>query len=132
MMTALVRSFLSLEASVFGAAALIHAGVLATGYEHAKAQTAETVIALALIAGLVATVISPLSSRTIGLAAQAFALAGTLVGLFTIAVGVGPRTALDLALHVAMIALLVSGLLLVARRRAIAATARHDVSERIR
>jgi hypothetical protein len=120
MMTALVRSFLSLEASVFGAAALIHAGVLVAGYEHAKARTAETVIALALVAGLMATIMAPRSSRGIGLAAQSFALAGTLVGLLTIAVGVGPRTALDLTLHAAMVALLVSGLLLVARRRPIA------------
>jgi hypothetical protein len=120
MMTALVRSFLSLEASVFGAAALIHAGVLVSGYEHAKARTAETVIVLALVAGLVATIMAPRSSRGIGLAAQSFALAGTLVGLLTIAVGVGPRTALDLTLHAAMVALLVSGLLLVARRRPIA------------
>jgi hypothetical protein len=123
MMTNLVRWLLSLDALVFGTAALIHAGVLVRGYEHGKAETAESVIALVLLAGLVASVTSPSSSRTIGLGAQGFALAGTLVGVLTIAVGIGPRTALDLALHAGMIALLVGGLVGVARRPVVASGA---------
>jgi len=42
-------------------------------------------------------------------------LLGTLVGLATIAIGVGPRTAPDIAYHVAIAAILVWGLA-VARR----------------
>ena len=40
------------------------------------------------------------------------ALLGTLVGVFTIAIGVGPRTLPDIAYHVAIIAVLVGGLIL--------------------
>jgi hypothetical protein len=120
-MTGLVRSFLLLETAVFGAAALMHAGVLVHGYEHDKAEIAESVIALVLFGALVGTVIAPSSSRGIGLAAQGFALVGTLVGIFTIIIGVGPRTAVDLSLHAVMVALLISGLLMVARRRLVAA-----------
>ena len=114
-MTSLVRRWLSAEAAIFGAAALIHIGVLIDGYQHAKAATAESVIALVLIAALAATAIAPSSSRAIGLGAQGFALLGTLVGLFTIAIGVGPRTALDLLIHACMIGLLIFGCLAVAR-----------------
>jgi multisubunit Na+/H+ antiporter MnhB subunit len=60
---------------------------------------------------------APGSGRRTGLAAQAFALLGTAVGLFTIAVGIGPRTSLDLALHSGMIVLLVTGLMLASRQR---------------
>jgi hypothetical protein len=119
-MTRLVRSLLSLEASVFGTAALMHAGALVSGYEHGKAETAESVIALVLIAGVIATISAPSASRGIGLAAQAFALLGTLVGIFTIIIGVGPRTALDLMLHAIMVTLLLSGLFVVARRPVVA------------
>jgi hypothetical protein len=122
-MTRLVRSFLLTEALVFGAAALMHAGMLVRGYEHVEARTAEGVIALVLIIALGATAVAPSSSRGIGLAAQGFALAGTLVGLFTIAVGIGPRTVVDLTIHAFMVALLVWGLLAVARRRVVTSTA---------
>jgi hypothetical protein len=57
------------------------------------------------------------TSRTLGLVCQGFALLGTLVGLFTIAIGIGPRTVLDLVLHSATIALLLTGLVLVTRRQ---------------
>ena len=109
-MARLVRSFLAVEAVAFLAAALIHSGVLLRGHEHARAATAETVIGLVLCAGLVASVLAPASSRAAGLSAQGFALVGTLVGLFTIAIGVGPRTAPDLIFHAAILALLALGL----------------------
>ena len=115
-MSTLVRWFLVVEAAVFGSAALIHAGILMSVYEHRAARTAESVIALVLLAGLVGTAIAPQSSRGIGLGAQAFALFGTAVGIFTIAIGVGPRTMLDLTLHTGMVLLLVIGLVLLVRR----------------
>jgi hypothetical protein len=116
-MSATVRLWLACEAAVFAAASLVHAGALLSGYEHSQAQMAEAVIALVLVGGIAGTKIAPASSRAIGLAAQGFALLGTCVGLFMIAIGVGPRTGLDLILHAVMIALLVSGLVVVARRR---------------
>jgi hypothetical protein len=55
------------------------------------------------------------ADRPIGLAAQAFALLGTLVGVFTIAIGVGPRTVADIAYHLAIVVALVWGLVVAAR-----------------
>ena len=72
-------------------------------------------IALVIVAGLVRTFLAPSSTRTIALGAQGFALLGTLVGIFTIAIGIGPRTALDFVIHACMIALLAFGCLTVAR-----------------
>jgi hypothetical protein len=114
-MTSLVHRLLSAEAALFGAAALTHTGLLTEGHQHSKAATAESVIALVLIAGLIGTFLGPSSTRTIALGVQGFALLGTLVGIFTIAIGIGPRTALDLVIHACMIALLAFGSLTVAR-----------------
>ncbi len=116
-MPTLLRWFLAAEVSTFGLAALVHAGVLMHGLEHSHARTAETVIAAVLLAGLAGTVVARASSRAIGLVVQGFALLGTMVGLFTIAIGIGPRTAFDLALHAGMVALLVAGLIVTARSR---------------
>jgi hypothetical protein len=114
-MTSLIQRLLTAEAALFGGAAFMHAGFLIPGHAHWKAATAESVIAVVLLGGLVATLAAPASGRAIGLGAQGFALLGTLVGVFTIAVGVGPRTALDLVIHACMIALLAFGIRAVAR-----------------
>jgi hypothetical protein len=99
------------EAATFVAASLIHSGVMIAGYEHQKARIAEGVIATVLLVGAVLTWIRPAWTRQAGLAAQGFALLGTLVGIFTIIVGVGPRTAPDVAYHVAIVVVLVWGLI---------------------
>ena len=57
-------------------------------------------------------------ARRAGLAAQGFALAGTTVGIFTIAIGVGPRTFADVLYHIIIVCVLIYGLLLAARTRA--------------
>lgn len=123
MRTQPIRLFLFLEAAAFLAAALIHFGLLMDGYEHQKAGTAETVIGAVLLVGLVLTWIRPGWTRRVGLAAQTFALLGTLVGIFTIAVGVGPRTVPDVAYHIGIVVVLVSGLLVAAR------ASRHMISQ---
>lgn len=107
----IVRWFLAAEAALFAIAALIHAGVLLPGYEHTSARNAESVIALVLAAGLTLSAAAPERIRAIGFSAQGFALLGTFVGLFTIAIGVGPQSALDLILHAGMVTLLVVGLI---------------------
>ena len=112
-----IRRFLIADVAIFAAAALVHAGILLGGLEHSLARIAEGVIAGVLAAGLAATFATPASSRTIGLWAQGLALLGTAVGLFTIAIGVGPRTAFDLTLHAGMVALLVVGLVATVRAR---------------
>src|SRR5256885_1263280 len=96
-------------------AALSHFGILVSGYEHRAAGTAESVIAGVLLVGLATTWVGPAFTRGIGLAAQTFALLGTLVGLFTIAIGVGPRTVPDLAYHVSIVAVLIWGLVVAKR-----------------
>lgn len=110
-----IRAFLLIEATAFAAAALVHSGVLVQGYEHRQARIAESVIAVVLLGGLVVSWARPAWTREAGLAVQAFALLGTLVGLFTIAVGVGPRTAPDIAYHVGIVAVLIWGLLFAVR-----------------
>jgi hypothetical protein len=103
------------EAASFVVAALIHSGVFITGYEHPQARIAEGVIAAVLIIGLILTFVRRAWTRSIGLTAQGFALLGTLVGLFTIAIGVGPRTAPDLVYHAAILLVLGWGLVVTAR-----------------
>lgn len=128
-----IRIFLLFQGTLFIAAALTHFGVLLSGYEHQKAGIAESVIGAVLVAGLLLTWIFPASSRTIGLAAQSFALLGTAVGIFTIVIGVGPRTAFDMTLHVCMVAALAVGLFLAARTHAspqtTSSTGRRDVHD---
>ncbi len=91
--------------------ALIAGGArLIAGYAHQRARVAEAVIAIVLLVGLALTWIRPAALRTVGLVAQGFALVGTLVGLFTVAVGVGPRTTADVAYHIVSVAVLGVGL----------------------
>jgi hypothetical protein len=112
-----VQTFLGVEAIAFATAALVHAGILMDGYQHRQAGIAEGVIAGVLLLGLMVSLLRPRSSRVAGLAAQGFALLGTLVGITMISIGVGPQSAFDVALHVCFVTLLVTGLIVVARRR---------------
>jgi hypothetical protein len=123
-MTRTIRGLLLLEATAFAVAASVHYGVSLGGYEHRRAAVAESVIAAVLLAGLALTWVAPRATRAVGLGAQAFALLGTLVGVFTIAVGVGPRTVPDVLYHVAIIAVLIWGLI-VARRAPSAGAQQH-------
>jgi hypothetical protein len=116
-----IRTFLGLEAVAFAAAALVHARILLDGYQHRQASVAESVIGLVLIGALFVSVAIPRVTRAAGLAAQAFALLGTLVGITMIAIGVGPQTSLDVVLHAGFVALLVAGLV-VAKRSTIGRT----------
>jgi hypothetical protein len=104
-----------IEAAIYGAAALVHAGVLAEGFEHRQARIAETIIAVVLLAAAGAAWVRPAWTRRAGLAGQGFALLLTLVGLLTIALGIGPRTAPDIVYHIAVVVMLICGLA-IARR----------------
>jgi len=105
-----IRAFVLFEAATFIAAALVHSGVLVRGYEHQQARTAESVIALVLLAGLALSWIRPARTREVGLIVQGLALLGTLVGVFTIVVGVGPRTVPDVVYHVGIVTVLIGGI----------------------
>jgi hypothetical protein len=115
-MTQTIRLFMFLEAIAFSLAALTHFGVLIDGHQHHKAGTAESVIALVLLLGLALSWTRPASVRVVGLSGQGFALLGTLVGIFTIAIGVGPRTVPDIVFHICIVVVLVSGLVSVRAR----------------
>jgi len=106
-----IRVLLFFEAATFVFASLIHSGVLITGYEHPKARIPEGIIAVVLLLAAVSIWIRPEWTRKAGLAAQAFAFLGTLIGLFTVVIGIGPNTIPDIVYHFAIIAVLVSGLI---------------------
>ena len=106
-----VQFFLSFESAAFILAALVHFGFLANGYEHTKAGIAETVIGTVLAVGFIITLMRPRWTRLTGLIVQGFALLGTLVGAFTIFIGVGPRTVPDVLYHVAIAIILACGLI---------------------
>lgn len=111
-----VQWFLLAAASAFGVAALVHGGVLEAGYQHREAAIAESVIAVVLALALAATGVAPHLTRPLGLAAQGFALFGTMVGIVMIAIGVGPQSAFDIVLHAGFVTLLITGLASTARR----------------
>jgi peptidoglycan/LPS O-acetylase OafA/YrhL len=112
-MRQVTRIFLFGEGSSFVVAGLSHFGVLVKGYEHRQAAIAESTIAAVLLIGCGLTLVLAAQTRAIGIAVQSFALLGTLVGAFTIAIGVGPRTVPDIIYHIAIVVVLVGGLLLV-------------------
>ena len=110
-----VRVLLLSEAATFAAAAAIHLGVLLDGYRHSEAATAETVIALVLLVGLALTWARQPWPPRVAFLAQAFAFVGVVVGLITIALGVGPQTAADVVYHVTIMVVLAAGLTACAR-----------------
>jgi hypothetical protein len=107
-MTQTYRLFLLFEGTSFAIAGLIHSGLLGNGRDQ-PASIAESLIAVVLLIGLMLTWVWPARVRLISLAAQSFALLGTLVGAFTIAIGIGPRSVADIAFHVTILAVLVWG-----------------------
>ena len=111
-----VRGFLLLQIAIFLALVSIHFGLLIGGHRHRNAGTTESVIAAVLVAGLLLTWTPPPWSRRAATAAQSFGILGVLAGLFTIALGIGPRTTLDLALNAALLLTLIAGLAITLRK----------------
>lgn len=111
-----LRPLLLIEAATFAITSLIHFGALLDGYEHRRAGIAEAVIAIVLVAGWVLSRGRSPRRWMIAVGAQVFALVGVLVGLFTIAIGVGPRRVPDVTYHLVILAVLAGSLFLVVRR----------------
>jgi hypothetical protein len=107
-----VRVFLIIQIALFASAALTHFGILIGGHQHSQARIAETVIGAVLLAGLLWTVIRPAFARVVAIAVQVFALLGTGIGIFTIVVGIGPRSMLDVVFHTCMVIALFAGLII--------------------
>ncbi len=112
-----LRWLLFAEAFAFGVALKIHFGILFPGFEHTKAGVAESVIGVVLLLGWGVGMARPSAFRWAGPLAQGFALLGTLVGAFTIAIGIGPQTVGDLVFHAAILIVLIAGLVMMLRRR---------------
>jgi hypothetical protein len=111
----MVRVILLIEAVAFITAGAIHSGLFVAFDTHYQAAIAESIIGVVLLIGFGLTWVWPAQTRLIGVVAQAFAAFGTMVGLFTIAVGVGPRGVGDIAFHLAILAVLGWGLVVTAR-----------------
>jgi hypothetical protein len=110
-----IRLFLLLEGVSFVLAALVHLGMLVSGYEHRDASFYEGTIGAVLLLGWALTWVLPAWSRTIAIAAQGFALLGTTVGTYLAVVGVGPHTVPDVVYHVGIWLVLAWGLVVAAR-----------------
>ncbi len=114
-MTQTIRLFLFVEAAAFIVAALVHMGFFISGYEHRHARVAESVIGGVLFGGLLLSLFMSDWTRNIGIVVQLAALLGTMIGIFMIIVGIGPRTVPDVIYHVAITVVLAVGVV-VARR----------------
>lgn len=112
-----IRLFVLFEGIAFIAASLTHFGVLMHGHEHRPAGRAEGIIGIVLLIGFVLSWMLPKWTRGIGIAVQTFALLGTCVGIYTIAIGIGPRTSPDIAFHVVIVIALIAGLIVTLRVR---------------
>ena len=118
-MRQIIRLMLAIEAPCFIAAGVIHSGLLVAVDIHHQAAIAESVIGAVLLISLALTWIWPNQTWLIGLIVQAFATLGTLVGVYTIIVGFGPRGAADLVFHIAILVVLGWGLVTTTRFRSV-------------
>lgn len=110
------RTLIGATAGSLVVASLIHFGLLIDGYRYQQAATAEAVIAVVMLVGLALTWASGArAARRAAVGALAFGALGTSVGLFTIAIGVGPRNLADVVYHIALLTVLVAGLLVAMR-----------------
>ena len=104
-----VRGFLLVQIAIFLVLVTIHFGLLIGGYGHPPAGATESVIVAVLLLGLLLTWTPPPWSRRAATAAQSFGTLGVLVGMLTIALGIGPRIILDLSLNVVLLLTLIAG-----------------------
>lgn len=112
-----MRALLGVEGISFLLASVIHTGTIIQGYAHREAMIAEGVIGAVLLVGLVMTRFRPRSIFSIAVVVQSFALVVTLIGAWTIFIGVGPQTIPDIVYHVIILVVLVTGLGLAWRAR---------------
>lgn len=110
-----VRTLIGATAGSLLIASMVHSGLLVEGYRHQQAATAEGVVAIAMLVGLALTWTPPPWPRRAAVGAFGFGLLGTLVGMFTIVIGVGPRTTPDVVYHIALLVALIAGLLVALR-----------------
>jgi len=110
------RGFLLVQIAMFVVLATIHFGLLIGGYDHRAAGATELIIAAVLLAAVLLTWMPAPWSRRPATAAQSFGILGVLGAFLTIAIGIGPRTMLDLFLNVGMLLTLTGGLAITFRK----------------
>jgi hypothetical protein len=110
-----ILGFMLVQIAIFLVMVLIHFGLLIEGYRHQNAGATESLLTAVLVTGLLLTW-TPRWSHRAAVVAQSFGTMGVLLGLFTIAVGIGPRTILDLTLNGALLVTLIAGLVMMLRR----------------
>ena len=108
----IIRGFLLVQIAIFLVMVLIHFGLLPGGYRHQSAGITESLIVAALAFGLLLTWTPAPWNQRGATAAQSFGTLGVLVGLLTMAVGIGPRTVLDVSLDLVLLLTLIAGLML--------------------
>jgi hypothetical protein len=111
----ITRVLLLVEGAAFALAGMVHSGMLINGYADRAASIAESTIATVLFLGSALTFVWPSRTRAISLVVQTFALLGTLLGAFVIAIGIGPRTVPDVVFHASILAVLGGGMYYLAR-----------------
>ena len=105
-----MRLLLVGEAATFIIASLVHFGYFVNGYEHTGARIPEAIIAAILLAAFLISVVHPGLTLLAAIWSQGAALLGTFIGVFTIIIGVGPRTVPDIIYHILIIIVLAWGL----------------------
>ena len=110
-----VRGFLLAEIAIILVIVSIHFGLLIDGYRHQNAGATELLLATVMVAGLLLTW-TPRWRRPAAITVQSFGTMGVMLGLFTIAVGIGPRTILDLSLNGILLLTLIAGLRMMLRK----------------
>lgn len=112
-----VAVLMLVEALSLAVASGLHLGGLVSGrsptFEPDTAGLAEAIIGAVLLVGAIVMLRSPHRARTVGIAANAFALVGFLIGITETASG---GHAPDIAYHLTVIPLLVISLVLLLRR----------------
>jgi hypothetical protein len=105
-----LRVLLAFQAITYVIAGMIHSGAVLDGHKLQAGFIAESLIAAALITGLLVSLFRPAVTRDAALAAQGFALVLTCIGLFLLVVGANPRSVPEFAYHIGIIAILIWGL----------------------
>lgn len=111
-----------IEAGTLAVAAILHLGahiplgfLTVRGTHESDAAFPELIIAAVLLAGSVAVFRFPDRARRAALAATWFAAAGVILGLSITTSGDGPAKAPNVAYHVCLLAVLVTGLIALLR-----------------
>ena len=110
------------EAAAFGVASYLHLDgriplgfTTITGEHFGRASVPEAVIGAVLAAGAVVVAVAPGRARTAALGATGFAAVGVLAGLGFVLTSSRPHIAADLAYHLTMLLVLLTGLIVLIR-----------------